>query len=68
MSDNMVREDIPGVGEVMAREGTSTAMLVGAVAFWSKKSKSAWRDGFLSATIFYACLTIAGVIVTHYLG
>jgi hypothetical protein len=68
VSDKMVKEEVPGVGDVLAREGTSTAMLIGAVSFWSKKSKSSWRDGFLSATIFYACLTIAGVIVTHYLG
>jgi hypothetical protein len=58
--ENVERDtfDIPGIGEFKARRGTSTAELAGAAAFWHQKSKSAWRDGFLSACVV---LGLAGI-------
>ncbi len=37
--------DIPGVGELRARPGTSTAELAGAVDYWHKKAKASYADG-----------------------
>lgn len=51
--------DIPGIGEVRARRGTSTSELAGAAAFWAAKYKTAWRDGFLSACIVLGFAGIA---------
>lgn len=51
--------DIPGVGEVRARAGTSTAELAGAAKFWHDKYQTAWRDGALAASLV---IGLAGII------
>jgi len=44
--------EVPGVGEVRARLGTSTAELAGAVKFWHDKYNSARTDGFIAGVVF----------------
>jgi hypothetical protein len=39
--------ELPGVGEIRARPGTSTLELAGAAKFWHDKYKSARLDGFI---------------------
>jgi len=44
--------DLPGVGELRARKGTSTLELAGAVKFWHDKYNSARLDGFIGGSAF----------------
>lgn len=44
--------EVPGVGEIRAREGTSTLELAGAVKFWHDKYQSARLDGFVGGSVF----------------
>ena len=67
MSDDYETSDVPGVGEIRARKGTATQELAGAAAFWSKKYKSAKRDGFLAAVFAIAFLEIVSGIAYHYI-
>jgi hypothetical protein len=39
--------ELPGVGEIRARAGTSTLELAGAAKFWYDKYQSARTDGFI---------------------
>ncbi len=57
--------DLPGVGELKARPGTSTAELAGMASFWHKKSKTAWRDGFISACVILGLAGIAAGAAIH---
>ncbi len=43
--------DVPGVGEVRGRVGTSTIELAGAVKFWHDKAKTAYVDGFATGSL-----------------
>lgn len=65
--ENVEREsfDIPGIGEIRARKGTSTAELAGAAAFWHNKYKSAWKDGFVTALLAIGTIGIAAGTVIH---
>ena len=44
--------EVPGVGELRARVGTSTLELAGAVKVWHDKARSARVDGFISGAAF----------------
>lgn len=37
--------EVPGVGEVRGRPGTSTIELAGAASYWHKRWKTAYVDG-----------------------
>ncbi len=37
--------EVPGVGEILARPGTSTAELAGAVKYWHTKATEAYANG-----------------------
>lgn len=50
--------DIPAVGEVKARPGTSTHELAGAVKYWHDKSKTASRDGFIRGFAYGGALVV----------
>ncbi len=54
MSNEFVNEEVPGVGRINGRAGTSTIELAGAVNFWHQKYQTAWRSGFGTATFTYA--------------
>jgi len=43
--------DIPGVGELRARPGTSTAELAGAVKVWHDKYQVAHKTGFIDGAV-----------------
>lgn len=51
--------EVPGVGEIRARVGTSTLELAGAVKHWHDKYQSARIDGFIGGSVFtlmfFAC-------------
>jgi hypothetical protein len=66
-SPEHVNHDIPGIGIVRAREGTSTAELAGAVKFWHDKCMSARRDGFIGGTVFTLLFTLCSFGVVHLL-
>ena len=65
-SDENVRArdviELPGVGEIRARPGTSTMELAGAASFWAKKYKSARKDGFVAGVTLMATLNILCLI------
>lgn len=73
MAENDAREvfDIPGVGEIRARPGTSTAELAGAVTYWHRKYekevKRPWRDGFLTACVSLGLAAIVAGAVLHFI-
>lgn len=48
--------EVPGVGELRARKGTSTLELAGAVKFWHDKYKSARLDGFIAGASMVSLL------------
>jgi hypothetical protein len=70
--------EVPGVGELMARPGTSTAELAGAASFWYKKYQTAYsdgaesarskalKDGFIAATTLIAALEFAAFLIYHW--
>lgn len=43
--------ELPGVGEIRARKGTSTIELAGAAKYWYDKHKSAFVDGFAGGAV-----------------
>lgn len=49
---NLETFDIPGIGELRARPGTSTAELAGAVKYWHDKYQKARLDGFIGGAGF----------------
>jgi hypothetical protein len=59
--------EIPGVGELRARPGTSTAELAGAVKVWHDKYQTAHTSGFIDgavgvgALIFFVELLATGL-------
>ena len=62
--------ELPGVGELRGRPGTSTMALAGAAKFWHDKYQSARRDyqsarrdGFIAASILIAVAEVAALIV-----
>ena len=67
--------EVPGVGEIRARPGTSTMALAGAAAYWHKKAQGAYADGVssgrvdgaLCATVLIAVLETAIYLSYHYL-
>ena len=59
--------DVPGVGEVRARKGTSTAELAGAVKFWHDKYQSARLDGFIGGSVFTLLVSLCGFGVFYLL-
>lgn len=65
--DERTVNDIPGVGEVRARAGTSTAELAGAAKFWHDKYQTAWRDGFISASLVGSLVGIGAYLAIHFL-
>lgn len=58
--------ELPGVGELRGRPGTSTMELAGAASFWYKKYQSARKDGFIAAVTVIAALELLGGIIYHY--
>ena len=70
MSSEAVKEreviDLPGVGEIRARPGTSTMALAGAAKFWHDKYQSARKDGFIAAVSLIATLEVIAGIIYHY--
>lgn len=60
MSENYENVEIPGVGEIRARPGTSTMELAGAVKYWHEKCRSARVDGFIGGLGLGAFLSLAG--------
>lgn len=61
--EEYVSNEVPGVGEVRARKGTSTVELAGAVSFWHSKYQEARKDGFIAAiTVMCIVESIAGVL------
>ncbi len=46
--------DLPAVGEVRARSGTSTAELAGAVKVWYDRYQTARKDGFIAGVSLLA--------------
>lgn len=71
MSEGFESHEVPGVGEVLSRRGTSTSSLAGAAHYWSKKyataRKDGWRDGFISACVTIALAAMVAASVLHYL-
>lgn len=67
MSDNETF-DLPGVGELRSRRGTSTAELAGMAAFWHKRSIKSWRDGFFTASVMWFTLGFITLVSYHYFG
>lgn len=65
MSDDYVNNEVPGLGDVRARVGTSTAELAGAAKFWHEKSKVAWRNGFACAVSLCAAVAAIATYVLH---
>lgn len=63
-SENYESVDLPGVGEIRARPGTSTLELAGAAKHWHNKYKSAKIDGFISGASLVVILEV--VIVAAY--
>lgn len=59
--------DLPGVGEIKGRPGTSTMQLAGAAKFWYVKYQSARKDGFIAATSLIITLEVVIGIAYHYL-
>ena len=59
--------ELPGVGELRGRPGTSTMELAGMAAFWHGKFKTAKRDGFIAGASVSAVLVTALNIAIHYL-
>lgn len=54
--------EVPGVGELRARVGTSTLELAGAAKFWHDKYQSARADGFIGGVSISAMFALfAGV-------
>lgn len=55
--------DLPGVGEIRGRQGTSTIELAGAVKYWHDKCQSARTDGAIGGItlVLMADLLAAGL-------
>lgn len=62
---NLETFDIPGIGELRARPGTSTAELAGAVKYWHDKAQSARWDGFIAGGSFSFMVTLVGFALYH---
>jgi hypothetical protein len=61
-SDYEVAE-VPGVGEIRARRGTSTLELAGGMKYWHDKYQSARMDGFIGGVSLSAMVAlISGAI------
>jgi len=61
-NENYQSVEVPGVGELRGRPGTSTVELAGAVKFWHDKYTSARLDGFIGGVSITAMLALfAGV-------
>lgn len=71
MSEGYETNEVPGVGEIRARKGTSTSELAGAAHYWSSKyaaaHKDGWRAGFFTACVFLGTLALAASAAIHYL-
>ena len=55
--------ELPGVGELRGRPGTSTMALAGAAKFWHDKYQRARKDGFIAASIIIAVAEAAALVV-----
>ena len=55
--------DLPGVGELRARRGTSTAELAGMAKHWHDKAKSAYIDGFAAGGVFMLLVSAVGASI-----
>jgi len=58
--------ELPGVGEIRGRPGTSTMALAGAAKFWHDKYQSARKDGFIAAVSLIAAFEVFAGIIYHY--
>ena len=58
--------DLPGVGEIRGRPGTSTMVLAGAAKFWHDKYQSAKLDGAIAAVVIIAVFETLGAIAYHF--
>lgn len=67
-SQKQLEFELPGIGEVRAREGTSTAELAGAVKYWHDKYQSARKSGFIDGAILTAFISICSFGVYYLLG
>ncbi len=59
--------ELPGIGDITAREGTSTHELAGAVKFWHDKAKTAYIDGFAAGGILTAIFSIVAGATYYYI-
>lgn len=59
--------DVPAVGEVRARVGTSTLELAGGIKYWHDKYRSARKDGFIAASFLIITAEVVLGIIYHYL-
>lgn len=67
-SQKQIEFELPGIGEIRAREGTSTVELAGAVKFWHDKYKSARTDGFIGGVAFSTMFAICSFGAYYLLG
>ena len=50
--------EVPGIGQVKTRQGTSVAVFAGAAKYWSDKAKTAYVEGFTGGAITGVCLSL----------
>lgn len=64
-----VVSEVPGVGEVKARRGTSTAELAGAVKYWhdryQNEANTPFKTGFLSGLTLSGFAFLLGHVVYY---
>lgn len=64
--ENYETIELPGVGEVRARPGTSTLELAGAAKYWHDKCQSARHDGALGGAALILMIDLLAVGIYFY--
>jgi hypothetical protein len=59
--------DVPAVGEIRARAGTSTIELAGAVKVWHDKYQTAYFHGFVRGAFAIAALDLVAALLYYFL-
>lgn len=59
--------DLPAVGEIRARRGTSTIELAGAAKHWHTKWKTAWIDGVVTGGLLSFGVSVIAALIYYYL-
>lgn len=57
--------ELPGVGDIRARPGTSTLELAGAAKFWHDKYQDGRKDGFIAGASLLAMAELLAVCVYY---